>query len=138
MQPLTACELDAFLGCARDITAKNLLGNLQRLAEPFVRQPVEAALLHFIYQRARALGKDKENQEDQTDRQRSSEQIQLFQQLDQMDAVGRKYQRERLFPVQLLNRLIPVKTEAEKGQPDIQERFYAPILDLLEITKSLR
>ena len=54
MQPLTACELDAFLQCAQAIVDNGQLGSLQRLAEPFVRQPMSAALLHFAYQQARA------------------------------------------------------------------------------------
>jgi hypothetical protein len=64
MQPLTAPELDAFLQCACEIIEHNQLGSLQRLAEPFVRQPMSAALLHFAYQQARAATREQSSDGD--------------------------------------------------------------------------
>ncbi len=115
MQPLTACELDAFLECTEQL--KSDLGGLQRLAEPFVRQPIEAALLHFVYQRARA--------ENTPDRKEFYDRIMALQ------ASNGSGTRVDLFPVQQLRRLT-----VDTNQPT--QDYFAPILDLLEIAKSLR
>jgi hypothetical protein len=72
MQPLTAPELDAFLQCACEIIEHNQLGSLQRLAEPFVRQPMSAALLHFAYQQARLLKQRENNRQKGTKRGRKT------------------------------------------------------------------
>jgi hypothetical protein len=115
MQPLTACELNAFLECAA--TLKGDMGGLQRLAEPFVRQPIEAALLHFVYQRARA-----ENAPDRKE---------FYERIMSLRASDGNGTRKELFPIQSLNRLT-----VDTDQPTVE--YFAPILDLLEITKSLR
>lgn len=115
MQPLTACELNAFLECAA--TLKGDMGGLQRLAEPFVRQPIEAALLHFVYQRARA-----ENAPDRKE---------FFERIMSLRACNGNGTHKDLFPIQSLNRLT-----VDPDQSTIP--YFAPILDLLEITKSLR
>jgi hypothetical protein len=115
MQPLTACEMNAFLECAA--TLKGDMGSLQRLAEPFVRQPIEAALLHFVYQRARA-----ENAPDRKE---------FYERIMSLRASDGNGTRKQLFPIQSLNRLT-----VDTDQPKIE--YFAPILDLLEIAKSLR
>ncbi|MCL6536576.1 MAG: hypothetical protein K6U77_10950 [Armatimonadetes bacterium] len=116
MQPLTACELDAFLQCAHAIY-DNYLGSLQRLAEPFVRQPMSAALLHFAYQQARA--------------QSSDDRRAFFQQILSLQASDGQGTRAPLFPICALKRITIDNDTAT-------QRYFAPILDLLEITKSLR
>ncbi|MFN7161866.1 MAG: hypothetical protein ACK4NB_02265, partial [Fimbriimonadales bacterium] len=115
MQPLTALELKAFLACAGEIA--NDLGSLQRLAEPFVRQPIEAALLHFVYQRARA--------------ERSSDANAFFERILKLSATNGAGASVSLFPAQTLHRITP-----ESDQPT--PALFAPILDLLEMVKSLR
>ncbi|MCX7993510.1 MAG: hypothetical protein N2651_07550, partial [Fimbriimonadales bacterium] len=115
MQPLTACELDAFLECAAAL--KGDMGSLQRLAEPFVRQPIEAALLHFVYQRARA--------ESSPDRKG------FYDRLMGLQASDGSGTRVDLFPIQQLRRIT-----GDDDQPALA--YFAPILDLLEIVKSLR
>lgn len=107
LQPLTAQELEHYLNCAEEIMQNDLLGSLQRLAEPFVRQPVMAALLHYVYQNARL----EKNQEANT----------LFTSLQQLG----------WFPIRKSKRITIDSKSA-------QEHFFAPILDILEITKSLR
>lgn len=116
MQPLTACELDAFLQCAHAI-CDNYLGSLQRLTEPFVRQPMSAALLHFAYQQARA--------------QSSDDRRAFFQQILSLQASDGQGTRAPLFPIRALRRITIDNDTAT-------QRYFAPILDLLEITKSLR
>jgi hypothetical protein len=117
MQPLTACELDAFLQCAQAIVDNGQLGSLQRLAEPFVRQPMSAALLHFAYQQARA--------------QSSDDRRAFFEQMMSLQASDGQGTRAPLFPIRALRRITVDNDTA--GQ-----RYFAPMLDLLEITKSLR
>ena len=117
MQPLTAPELDAFLQCACEIIEHNQLGSLQRLAEPFVRQPMSAALLHFAYQQARA--------------QSSDDRKAFFQQILSLQASDGQSNRAPLFPICSLKR-ITINNDAAAN------RYFAPMLDLLEITKSLR
>jgi hypothetical protein len=117
MQPLTAPELDAFLQCACAIADNGQLGSLQRLAEPFVRQPMSAALLHFAYQQARA--------------QSSDDRKAFFQQILSLQASDGQSNRAPLFPICSLKR-ITINNDAAAN------RYFAPILDLLEITKSLR
>lgn len=122
IQPLTASELDAFLKCAAEI--KDEIGSLQRLAEPFVRQPIEAALLHFVYQRARAESSD--------------ERKQFYNRVMCLQASDGKGTQKELFPIQRLNRLT-VDTERPTGDSDQSpEAYFAPIVDLLEITKAMR
>lgn len=123
MQPLTASELDAFLRCAHDIIQKNQLGSLQRLAEPFVRQPLSAALLHFAYQQARSQKRSQEGEEN------------LFDTLERLCASDGQGTAARLFPIQRLSRVVPA---CDAHEADITHHYFAPILDLLEITKSLR
>ncbi|OYT70409.1 MAG: hypothetical protein CFK49_11830 [Armatimonadetes bacterium JP3_11] len=115
MQPLTACELNAFLECARRL--KDDMGSLQRLAEPFVRQPIEAALLHFVYQQARA--------------ERSDDRKEFFERLNHLQASDGNNTRVNLFPIQQLQRITVDKDQSDSA-------YFAPILDLLEIAKSLR
>ncbi|MFN3690402.1 MAG: hypothetical protein ACK4UU_05685 [Fimbriimonadales bacterium] len=115
MQPLTAPELDALLQCAADL--QNELGSLQRLAEPFVRQPIEAALLHFVYQRARA--------------EKSPNTNPFFKSILSLQTKNGAGASVPLFPAQTLQRITP-----ESDQPT--QALFAPILDLLEIVKSLR
>ncbi|OYT68641.1 MAG: hypothetical protein CFK48_10910 [Armatimonadetes bacterium CP1_7O] len=115
MQPLTACELNAFLECARRL--KDDMGSLQRLAEPFVRQPIEAALLHFVYQQARA--------------ERSDDRKEFFERLNHLQASDGNNTRVNLFPIQRLQRITVDKDQSDSA-------YFAPILDLLEIAKSLR
>jgi hypothetical protein len=117
IQPLTAPELDAFLQCACAIADNGQLGSLQRLAEPFVRQPMSAALLHFAYQQARA--------------QSSDDRKAFFQQILSLQASDGQSNRAPLFPICSLKR-ITINNDAAAN------RYFAPILDLLEITKSLR
>jgi hypothetical protein len=117
MQPLTAPELDAFLQCACEIIEHNQLGSLQRLAEPFVRQPMSAALLHFAYQQARA--------------QSSDDRRAFFEQIMSLQASDGQGTRAPLFPIRALKRITVDNDTAT-------QRYFAPILDLLEITKSLR
>jgi hypothetical protein len=117
MQPLTAPELDAFLQCACEIIEHNQLGSLQRLAEPFVRQPMSAALLHFAYQQARA--------------QSSDDRRAFFVQMMSLQASDGQGTRAPLFPIRALRR---ITVDNDTATP----RYFAPILDLLEITKSLR
>ena len=117
MQPLTACELDAFLQCAEAIIQHGQLGSLQRLAEPFVRQPMSAALLHFAYQQARA--------------QSSDDRRAFFQQIMSLQASDGQGTRATLFPIRALKRITADNDTAT-------QRYFAPMLDLLEITKSLR
>jgi hypothetical protein len=117
MQPLTACELDAFLQCAQAIVDNGQLGSLQRLAEPFVRQPMSAALLHFAYQQARA--------------QSSDDRRAFFEQMMSLQASDGQGTRAPLFPIRALRR---ITVDNDTATP----RYFAPILDLLEITKSLR
>ena len=117
MQPLTACELDAFLQCAQAIVDNGQLGSLQRLAEPFVRQPMSAALLHFAYQQARA--------------QSSDDRRAFFEQIMSLQASDGQGTRAPLFPIRALRR---ITVDNDTATP----RYFAPILDLLEITKSLR
>jgi hypothetical protein len=117
MQPLTAPELDAFLQCAQAIVDNGQLGSLQRLAEPFVRQPMSAALLHFAYQQARA--------------QSSDDRRAFFEQIMSLQASDGQGTRAPLFPIRALRRITVDNDTA--GQ-----RYFAPMLDLLEITKSLR
>ncbi|MGQ9658122.1 MAG: hypothetical protein ACUVV1_09495 [Fimbriimonadales bacterium] len=123
MQPLTASELDAFLRCAHDIIQKNQLGSLQRLAEPFVRQPLSAALLHFAYQQARSQKRAQEGEEN------------LFDTLERLCASDGQGTLARLLPIQRLSRVVPA---CDTHETDITHHYFAPILDLLEITKSLR
>ncbi|GIV06134.1 MAG: hypothetical protein KatS3mg016_1709 [Fimbriimonadales bacterium] len=115
IQPLTAPELNAFLECAAQI--KEEIGSLQRLAEPFVRQPIEAALLYFVYQRARAESSD--------------ERKQFYNRVMSLTASDGKGTHKELFPLQSLHRLT-VDTDQSKTA------YFAPILDLLEITKAMR
>ncbi|GIV09242.1 MAG: hypothetical protein KatS3mg019_1333 [Fimbriimonadales bacterium] len=115
MQPLTAGELNAFLECATSL--KDTLGSLQRLAEPFVRQPIEAALLHFVYQQARA-----ENSDDRRE---------FFESIMRLQASDGKDTRVNLFPIQRLRRITVDKDQSNPA-------YFAPILDLLEIVKSMR
>ncbi len=115
MQPLTAPELDAFLQCATAIQSD--LGSLQRLAEPFVRQPIEAALLHFVYQRARA--------------EKSSDANAFFERILKLSATNRAGAPVSLFPAQTLHRITPESDQRTQA-------LFAPILDLLEMVKSLR
>lgn len=115
MQPLTACETDAFLKCAEQL--KRDLGGLQRLAEPFVRQPIEAALLHFVYQRARA--------------ENDPERKEFYDRIMALQASDGNGTRVDLFPIRQLKRIT-----VDGDQPN--QAYFAPILDLLEITKSLR
>jgi len=117
MQPLTAPELDAFLQCAQAIVDNGQLGSLQRLAEPFVRQPMSAALLHFAYQQARA--------------QSSDDRRAFFEQIMSLQASDGQGTRAPLFPIRALRR---ITVDNDTATP----RYFAPILDLLEITKSLR
>mgnify|MGYP000309574579 CR=1 FL=1 len=115
MQPLTAKELDAFLLCASSL--KDELGSLQRLAEPFVQQPIEAALLHFVYQQART--------------ERSEDRKGFFDQLMRLQASNGQGGSIQLFPIQRLNRI-------SIDHENRTHAYFAPILDLLEIAKSLR
>jgi hypothetical protein len=117
MQPLTAPELDAFLQCAQAIVDNGQLGSLQRLAEPFVRQPMSAALLHFAYQQARA--------------QSSDDRRAFFEQMMSLQASDGQGTRAPLFPIRALRR---ITVDNDTATP----RYFAPMLDLLEITKSLR
>jgi hypothetical protein len=117
MQPLTAPELNAFLQCAQAIVDNGQLGSLQRLAEPFVRQPMSAALLHFAYQQARA--------------QSSDDRRAFFEQIMSLQASDGQGTRAPLFPIRALRR---ITVDNDTATP----RYFAPILDLLEITKSLR
>jgi hypothetical protein len=117
MQPLAAPELDAFLQCAQAIVDNGQLGSLQRLAEPFVRQPMSAALLHFAYQQARA--------------QSSDDRRAFFVQMMSLQASDGQGTRAPLFPIRALRR---ITVDNDTATP----RYFAPILDLLEITKSLR
>jgi len=131
MQPLTACELDAFLQCACEIIEHNQLGSLQRLAEPFVRQPMSAALLHFAYQQARLL-KPRENNRAEGDEKREKN---LFEIIGRMNASDGQGKCAHLFPIQRMSRLAPA---SESKDTNNDAHYFAPMLDLLEITKSLR
>jgi hypothetical protein len=131
MQPLTAPELDAFLQCACEIIEHNQLGSLQRLAEPFVRQPMSAALLHFAYQQARLL-KPQENNRAEGDEKREKN---LFEIIGRMNASDGQGKCAHLFPIQRMSRLAPA---SESKDTNNDAHYFAPILDLLEITKSLR
>jgi len=107
MQPLTACELDAFLKCACEIIANDQLGSLQRLAEAFVRQPMSAALLHFAYQQARA--------------QSSDDRRAFFQQIMSLQASDGQGTRAPLFPIRSLRRITVDHDTAT-------QRYFAPML----------
>ncbi len=131
MQPLTAPELDAFLQCAQAIVDNGQLGSLQRLAEPFVRQPMSAALLHFAYQQARLL-KPRENNRAEGDEKREKN---LFEIIGRMNASDGQGKCAHLFPIQRMSRLAPA---SESKDTNNDAHYFAPILDLLEITKSLR
>jgi hypothetical protein len=131
MQPLTAPELDAFLQCACEIIEHNQLGSLQRLAEPFVRQPMSAALLHFAYQQARLL-KPRENNRAEGDEKREKN---LFEIIGRMNASDGQGKCAHLFPIQRMSRLAPA---SESKDTNNDAHYFAPMLDLLEITKSLR
>ncbi len=117
MQPMTAAELDAFLQCAQQIIEHGQLGSLQRLAEPFVRQPLSAALLHFAYQQARA--------------QNAEDRAAFFDNLLKLRASNGQGATAQLFPIQRFPRIT-----VDSARPE--HNYFAPILDLLEITKSLR
>jgi hypothetical protein len=131
MQPLTAPELNAFLQCACEIIEHNQLSSLQRLAEPFVRQPMSAALLHFAYQQARLL-KPRENNRAEGDEKREKN---LFEIIGRMNASDGQGKCAHLFPIQRMSRLAPA---SESKDTNNDAHYFAPILDLLEITKSLR
>jgi hypothetical protein len=131
MQPLTAPELDAFLQCAQAIVDNGQLGSLQRLAEPFVRQPMSAALLHFAYQQARLL-KPRENNRAEGDEKREKN---LFEIIGRMNASDGQGKCAHLFPIQRMSRLAPA---SESKDTNNDAHYFAPMLDLLEITKSLR
>jgi hypothetical protein len=131
MQPLTAPELDAFLQCACAIADNGQLGSLQRLAEPFVRQPMSAALLHFAYQQARLL-KPRENNRAEGDEKREKN---LFEIIGRMNASDGQGKCAHLFPIQRMSRLAPA---SESKDTNNDAHYFAPMLDLLEITKSLR
>jgi len=131
MQPLTAPEMDAFLQCAQAIVDNGQLGSLQRLAEPFVRQPMSAALLHFAYQQARLL-KPRENNRAEGDEKREKN---LFEIIGRMNASDGQGKCAHLFPIQRMSRLAPA---SESRDTNNDAHYFAPMLDLLEITKSLR
>jgi hypothetical protein len=131
MQPLTAPELDAFLQCACAIADNGQLGSLQRLAEPFVRQPMSAALLHFAYQQARLL-KPRENNRAEGDEKREKNLLEIIGRMNAPDGQGKC---AHLFPIQRMSRLAPA---SESKDTNNDAHYFAPMLDLLEITKSLR
>ncbi|GBC92725.1 hypothetical protein HRbin15_01202 [bacterium HR15] len=125
LRPLTATELDALLQCAQQIVRQNYLGNLQRLTEPFVNQPLLAAMLHYFYQQTRVDRRDEHDQR-----------TTLFTVLNQLqralfESGATPNSAQPLLPVSELARALT-------GETANQKHWFAPLWDLLEIAKTLR
>ncbi len=79
-RPYTADDLDALLKVAWQV--RDELGTLQRLVEPFVNQPPLSAVLHYLYQKARA--------------EKSGRSEKVYEQLSLLNAPVHKERRPRL------------------------------------------
>ncbi|MFQ3611500.1 MAG: hypothetical protein SNJ72_08405, partial [Fimbriimonadales bacterium] len=104
--PYTAEELDALLKVAWQV--RDEIGTLQRLVQPFVNQPILSAVLHYLYQEARAARSQQNRQS-------------FYQHLNALHA-----------PVHKERRPAPTQDGTEV------EAFFVPMWDLLDAVKSLR
>lgn len=108
LRPMTHSQLDKLITASYAV--RDEIGTLQRLVEPFVDGLLLPAILHYLYQQARA---EKRNQ---------SGRDTLYTRIADMFGGA---------PVVQLNHP-PLGNETQG------EAFFVPLIDLLEITKSLR